>query len=223
MDDLKVQIFQKLMETAYIILGLVGTYLVSKQANIFKLVDAKIDTISNEKLRVTVKEAFDHLDRVLETNISDAENTLKPAIIKAMADGKVTKDELLGLTDIVKTQVLKQLAPEITAALTTYLGEGLNDYIQARLVKVLHDMKDAEGTNVTHSNVSSIPVSYDKSCSNLEKFVSEDLPKQIEEDKKNGIFSEAFANIDAKKAIIDTKDVKGDGTGDVVITGELPS
>jgi hypothetical protein len=218
------------------LIALVTAYFATKKP-VAKIVDAKIDSIQNADLRAAVKDSKENLDTILETFISNAENTVKPQIIKALEDGKVDRSELDGLTKTVTEEVMTQLPPAVKEMLGKIIVN-LEAYVEARLIKVLHDMKDAPGTNVTHTVVNQKPVSYDDSIKNLNNFVENQLPKQIAEDKKNSLFTgglnaevnlgkvdDSFQPVDKTgNIIVDTNAAKNsDGTKDVIQVADCPS
>ncbi|WP_143314470.1 hypothetical protein [Clostridium sp. HBUAS56017] len=108
---------------------------------------SKDSMIKDEKLKKIFDSALDSLDHLITTNIVSAENTLKPQILGAIADGKVTKEELKTLSVIVKDNVLKQLGDDTTKALNTNLGD-LNNYLENRIEKILDDLKNDENSGV---------------------------------------------------------------------------
>jgi polyhydroxyalkanoate synthesis regulator phasin len=113
---------------------------------------SKNSMIKDEKLKKIFDSALDSLDHLITTNIVSAENTLKPQILGAIADGKVTKEELKTLSVIVKDNVLKQLGDDTTKALNTNLGD-LNNYLENRIEKILDDLKNDENSGVEHTDI----------------------------------------------------------------------
>jgi hypothetical protein len=106
MDTNLVQNTQALLATVLSFGGAYGIFAVKK---IFNYFITKTTIINDSEARDVANNALSILDTLLETNITYAENVLKKSIIDSIKDGKVTKDELKSLANIVKTNVLVQL------------------------------------------------------------------------------------------------------------------
>lgn len=113
-------------------------------------VKSKDVLIEDERLRKIFDSALNSLDNLITTNIVSAENTLKPKILDAIADGKVTKEELKTLSTTVKDNVLKQLGEDSTKVLTSNLGD-FNSYLENRIEKILEDLKVDPNSGVEHT------------------------------------------------------------------------
>jgi len=101
---------------------------------------AKIDSIQNEDVRKAAQAAYDTVKDLIPQEITNAEVTLKPAILQAIADGKVTKDELCSLNSLVKDKVLSQLTDDAKKALETKIPD-VNSYLESKVEDVLSSLK----------------------------------------------------------------------------------
>lgn len=107
----------------------------------------KAKQIKDEGTRKIVENALGDADKLINTNITSAENSLKPAILKAIADGKVDKTELNSLNQIVKENVLNQLGSQTKDVLNKNLGD-LSSYIENRIENNLAELKLQEGNSI---------------------------------------------------------------------------
>jgi chromosome segregation ATPase len=122
----------------------------------FAYLKLKANSIQDSDARAIVQKTLDNLDKILITNITSADSTLKPVILKDVADGKVTKDELNSLADTVKNNTLKQLGNDSLNVLNESLGD-VNGYISNRMEKLLADLKVDETSSVTKTIIPEIP------------------------------------------------------------------
>lgn len=122
----------------------------------FAYLKLKSNSIEDTEARAVVQKALDNLDDVLVTNITSADSTLKPIILKDIADGKVTKDELNSLADTVMNNTLKQLGNDSLDVLNGALGD-TNGYIENRIEKILADLKVDNTSSVTKTVIPEIP------------------------------------------------------------------
>ena len=122
----------------------------------FAYLKLKSNSIEDTEARAVVQKALDNLDNVLVTNITSADSTLKPIILKDIADGKVTKDELNSLADTVMNNTLKQLGNDSLDVLNGALGD-TNGYIENRIEKILADLKVDNTSSVTKTVIPEIP------------------------------------------------------------------
>lgn len=114
-----------------------GIKYVKKGINYFKSKDTLIE---DEKLRKIFDKTLDRVDSLISTNIISTENTLKPIILKDIEQGKVTKDELNNLSNVVRDNVLKQLGNDSVNVLNSSIGD-LNSYLENRVESILSELK----------------------------------------------------------------------------------
>jgi len=113
-----------------------------------QLAQAKAKLIKDDGTRTLVTNALTDIDKLINTNIVSAENTLKPTILKSIKDGKVDKTELNNISTVVKENVLKQLGTQATDVFNKNLGD-INSYVANRIENNLADLKLQEGNSVS--------------------------------------------------------------------------
>lgn len=121
----------------------------------FAYLKLKSNSIEDTDARNVIQKTLDNLDNVLITNITSADSTLKPIILKDISDGKVTKDELNSLADTVMNNTLKQLGDDSLDVLNKALGD-TNGYIENRIEKILADLKIDNTSSVTKTIIPEI-------------------------------------------------------------------
>jgi chromosome segregation ATPase len=149
MEQTILQNSQALLATVLSFGGAYGTYAVKK---IFDYFMTKTTVIKDTEARDVANNALSTLDTLLETNITYAENVLKQPIVQSIKDGKVTKDELKSLANIVKTNVTSQLTDSSKTALSQ-IAVNVEDFIDKRLEKVLGDLKVSDASSVKATEI----------------------------------------------------------------------
>lgn len=154
MEQLQTQL---LLAEQIVIGAIVGIIfaLMAKGAKIWiEYLKTKSSLIKDEKARKIFESALANMDNLITTNIVSAENTLKPEILKAIADGKVDKSELGSLSIVVKENVLKQLGTDATKVLNNTLGD-TNSYLENKTEEILANLKaDKANTTVNSTAIS---------------------------------------------------------------------
>jgi hypothetical protein len=123
-----------------IILGFGGLALATYHTKIRKYLDTKTEAIDNENVRTLAKETIDVIDKLVTNEVTNADITLKPAIIQAISDGKVTTDELTNLKETVKDKVLTQLTEDSKNAVSTTISN-LDTYLDSTVETILGQLK----------------------------------------------------------------------------------
>jgi hypothetical protein len=113
--------------------------------------ESKDMLIKDTAARKIFDTAIEDMKGLIKTNITSAETTLKPAILQAIADGKVDKSELSSLATLVNNNVLKQLGTDSLAILNKNLGD-LNSYLPSKTEEILAELK-ADPTSVVSKTV----------------------------------------------------------------------
>lgn len=142
-------LLQIIVGGAISVLGVYISYFVSKEIQLAK---EKIKSLQDENERKIINNALDKIDKVISTNVISAENTLKPQILAAIKDNKLDKSELSSLSAIVKNKVLNQLSDDTLDIVNGTISD-INDYLENRIETVLADLKDLDGTAVTHTEI----------------------------------------------------------------------
>jgi hypothetical protein len=126
------------------IAGIYATIYINKAIAIAK---EKANKIKDDQARTVAENILNDVDNLISTNIVSVENTLKPVILQAIADGKVDKTELNSLATIVKENTLNQMGTDAVKILNGTLGDS-NSYLENRIEKILASLKSAPGTEV---------------------------------------------------------------------------
>jgi hypothetical protein len=129
------------------VISVAGAYATIYIKKAIALAKEKAESIKDEQSKALVTSTLDKVDNLIETNIVSVENTMKPAILKAIENGKVDKSELNSLSTIVKDNVLKQLGTDATKVFNSSLKD-TNSYLENRIEKILAELKSADGTEV---------------------------------------------------------------------------
>ncbi|ALB46199.1 hypothetical protein [Clostridium beijerinckii] len=187
-----------------------------KKSKLNELAESKIKSIKNEDLRNAAQAAYDTLQDFIPQEITNAEIALKPAILQAIADGKVTKDELCKLNGIVKDKVLSQLTDDAKKALEAKIPD-INSYLTSKVETVLSKLK-LDPTSVVSKTVIPEPSEANKepqtvSLEEYQKLLNENaqLIAQVESakaifngDKTNNQNIDISTNINSSEELKDT-------------------
>ena len=148
MEQLQGQAIQTLQIVLGAVISILGALAIVYLKKGFEYLTTKTTLIKDEGSRKILDSTLEALDALLVTNITSAENTLKPIILQSIADGKVTTDELESLKITVMNNTLKQLGDEATKLLNNSLGD-TNSYLENRLEAVLSNLKIDETSSVS--------------------------------------------------------------------------
>lgn len=100
----------------------------------------EIAKIKDEEAQALLLNTLEKTEKLITTNIIAMENTVKKDLVKAIADGKVSKDELATLSVNVKENVLKQLGENSLNILNEGIGD-LSGYIEVKIEESLAEFK----------------------------------------------------------------------------------
>ena len=148
MEQLQGQAIQTLQIVLGAVISILGALAIVYLKKGFEYLTTKTTLIKDEGSRKILDSTLEALDALLVTNITSAENTLKPIILQSIADGKVTTDELESLKITVMNNTLKQLGDEATKLLNNSLGD-TNSYLENRIEAILADLKIDETSSVS--------------------------------------------------------------------------
>jgi hypothetical protein len=123
-----------------ILLGIGGVVLATYHTKIRGYLYKKTNAIDNEDVRKFAKETIDVIDKLVTNEVTNADIILKPAIIQAISDGKVTANELISLKGIVKDKVLQQLTDDSKNAVSTTIAN-LDTYLDSTVETILGQLK----------------------------------------------------------------------------------
>jgi hypothetical protein len=139
-ENLQNQIINELIIIAGIMSPLMVALKKLWKSKLKEYFSTKINSITNEDLRNAAQAAYDTVKDLIPQEITNAEITLKPAILQAIADGKVDKSELCTLNSIVRDKVLSQLTDDAKNALRAKIPN-INSYLESRIEDVLSALK----------------------------------------------------------------------------------
>lgn len=139
-ENLQNQIINELIIIAGIMSPLMVALKKLWKSKLKEYFSTKINSITNEDLRNAAQAAYDTVKDLIPQEITNAEITLKPAILQAIADGKVDKSELCTLNSIVRDKVLSQLTDDAKNALKAKIPN-INSYLESRIEDVLSALK----------------------------------------------------------------------------------
>ena len=148
MEQLQGQAIQTLQIVLGAVISILGALAIVYLKKGFEYLTTKTTLIKDEGSRKILDSTLNALDTLLVTNITSAENTLKPIILQSIADGKVTTDELESLKITVMNNTLKQLGDEARKLLNNSLGD-TNSYLENRIEAILADLKIDETSSVS--------------------------------------------------------------------------
>lgn len=114
-----------------------ATYLTHRVGEFFK---AKTN---NEKIR----SAIDIVDKIVIDSVKVTEQTIKKDLLKASADGKITREEaktlLLSTVDSAVREIPRDIEKQIVK-----MTPDINEYINKKVEAVIHDMKSGKIKNI---------------------------------------------------------------------------
>lgn len=138
--NLQTQIINEGIKVFEIVLFIGGLIFTAYKTKIKDYLLKKISTIDNQDVRTLAKDTLEVVDKLITTEVTNADVNLKPAIIQAISDGKVTPDELLSLKGVVKEKVLTQLSKDSKDALSSTITN-LDTYLDSVVETVLANLK----------------------------------------------------------------------------------
>jgi len=147
MDQIQTQLMGLLQIVIGGIISIAGIYATIYINKAIAIAKEKANKIKDEQARTLAENILNDVDNLITTNIISVENALKPAILKAIEDGKIDKTELNSLATIVKENTLAQMGTDAAKILDGTLGD-TSSYLENRIEKILASLKSAPGTEV---------------------------------------------------------------------------
>ena len=140
---------QQLLVTVILgVLSIISVTVVSYLNLLKKKVVAYIQNMSDEKARKSLEAAINKASELVTNVVTALEQEEKQEILKAIEDGKVTRDELFKLKDIAIDKVIDLLGDETIKVLQDAFGD-VTEYIANLVSCKVYDLKAAQG--VTYS------------------------------------------------------------------------
>lgn len=99
--------------------------------------------IEDEKKRELLDNAIDRVNNLIKNSVIATNETLGNSIRKDLEDGKIDKEELYALKDVVMKDVLGQITNDTKSLLSTEIKD-LNAYIGNNIEVILKELKDKE-------------------------------------------------------------------------------
>lgn len=102
-----------------------------------------LQAVKDEQARKALEAAINKTDEIIQAVVTSIEQEEKQEILKAMEDGKVTRDELVKLRDVAVARVQNQLVPETYNLLSDAFGD-LSAYLSQKVSQQVFQLKKAE-------------------------------------------------------------------------------
>lgn len=140
---------QQLLVTVILgVLSVISVTIVSYLNILKKKAVAYIQNIADEKAKKSLEAATNKAYELVTNVVTALEQEEKQDILKAIEDGKVTRDELFKLKDIAIDKVIELLGEESVKVLDDAFGDA-TEYIANLVSTKVYDLKAAQG--VTYS------------------------------------------------------------------------
>lgn len=140
---------QQLLVTVILgVLSVISVTIVSYLNILKKKAVAYIQNIGDEKAKKSLEAATNKAYELVTNVVTALEQEEKQEILKAIEDGKVTRDELFKLKDIAIDKVIELLGEESVKVLDDAFGDA-TEYIANLVSTKVYDLKAAQG--VTYS------------------------------------------------------------------------
>jgi hypothetical protein len=140
MENLNIQFQNSLVTILGLLLSLATAYAVVYLSKAIGLAKQKALAIQGDSERKLINDALDRVQKLLNTNIVAVEETIKGDMVKAVADGNISKDELNNLSIDVINKVKNQLGDGTVELLNNTLGD-FDGYLEAKLEAELKKVK----------------------------------------------------------------------------------
>ena len=136
---------QQLLVTVILgVLSVISVTIVSYLNILKKKAVAYIQNIGDEKAKKSLEAATNKAYELVTNVVTALEQEEKQEILKAIEDGKVTRDELFKLKDIAIDKVIELLGEESVKVLDDAFGDA-TEYIANLVSTKVYDLKAAQG------------------------------------------------------------------------------
>ena len=140
---------QQLLVTVILgVLSVISVTIVSYLNILKKKAVAYIQNMGDERAKKSLEAAINKASELVTNVVTALEQEEKQEILKAIEDGKVTRDELFKLKDIAIDKVIELLGEEAVKVLDDAFGDA-TEYIANLVSTKVYDLKAAQG--VTYS------------------------------------------------------------------------
>lgn len=140
---------QQLLVTVILgVLSVISVTIVSYLNILKKKAVAYIQNMGDERAKKSLEAAINKASELVTNVVTALEQEEKQEILKAIEDGKVTRDELFKLKDLAIDKVIELLGEEAVKVLDDAFGDA-TEYIANLVSTKVYDLKAAQG--VTYS------------------------------------------------------------------------
>ena len=153
---------QQLLVTVILgVLSVISVTIVSYLNVLKKKAVAYIQNIGDEKAKKSLEAAINKAHELVINIVTSLEQEEKQEILKAIEDGKVTRDELFKLKDIAIDKVLESLGDETVEVLDNAFGDSA-EYIANLVSTKVYDLKAAQSINYSLEDETSSEIKQSK-------------------------------------------------------------
>lgn len=122
-------------------ISIATAYVSSYMKKLSEKTKAETSKLENETQKELVDKAIDRVDKLVNTNVIKAQETLVKEIKNAAKDGNVDKRDLKDVAQVVKKEVLVQLSDELKQLVSVEIQD-LDKYIEAQIEVSLATLKN---------------------------------------------------------------------------------
>lgn len=140
MNEIQSALSTLLQTVTVAVITAVGAITVAYIGILKKQALAKIETLQDENAKKALSNAVNSVDEIITTVVTSIEQEEKQEVLKAMEDGKVTRDELTKLKDVAVDRVKQQLLPDTVKLLEQSFGD-LSAYISQKVSEQVFNLK----------------------------------------------------------------------------------
>lgn len=140
MNEIQSALSTLLQTVTVAVITAVGAITVAYIGILKKQALAKIETLQDENAKKALSNAVNSVDTIITTVVTSIEQEEKQEVLKAMEDGKVTRDELTKLKDVAVDRVKQQLLPDTVKLLENSFGD-LSAYISQKVSEQVFNLK----------------------------------------------------------------------------------
>ena len=124
---------------------------------VLKYLETLIQSYASDKVRTRLTDAFAKLDHITEIVIASDKAMADEKIKAALADGKITREELTDLVKSLADNTLKLIKPELDTLKSYFVGDEIVSYITSYITNKI--MAKVSGVTPNTNTISPFPVS----------------------------------------------------------------
>ena len=138
--EITAAVSQVLTSICVAILTFLGAICVSLIGIAKQKLAASIESIKDENARKCLNNAVERVTSLVTTVVTSIEQEEKPEIVKALADGKIERDELLDLKQIAVERVRDNISEDIVDIIEETYSD-FNDYVSELVSQSVYQLK----------------------------------------------------------------------------------